>query len=201
MLNIASVNYTIVDMPGYYRPKSTLIISDKEKTLSAPKIAVLQNAKVLSAKFKLISTLDWLQRIILPISTIILIWGTYLTIYQVTLKRTSSNVILFMFYAVVWGIWLSTLLKRRLRNFGVVTSAKGPVSRAVIRIFDQKDHLVSTTVSDKSGKFALMLPKGEYKLKAASSTMAQKNPVKIRIKDPMGPISAKIYLKSSQSKE
>lgn len=196
-LTIPSKNFEIINLAGYYVPGSILAVKEAKKATLAIKIAVSSDKKVLSKKLKLIASLDILQKILVPIAGLVTLWGTYLLFDQMALRSLRSNIIMFSLYTVVWIVWLLSLFSLKLRNYGRIVFSGTKPATTVVRIFDANRRLVTTTVSDKSGRFTIMLPKGKYRLEATAPEAKQSSPVEISIKDAIGPVTAKVKLQKA----
>ncbi|MEP7104067.1 MAG: carboxypeptidase-like regulatory domain-containing protein [Candidatus Dojkabacteria bacterium] len=82
------------------------------------------------------------------------------------LKRTALDLALLILYSLVLGFYLLIRVKNAKRRWGVVKdSLTGlAISGAFVRVFDKKNSLSDTQITDDSGRYSFYVDPGDYSL-------------------------------------
>src|SRR3990172_7062677 len=99
----------------------------------------------------------------------LLILGTILAIVNLYLFRSILDIIILSIYLLTW--FFEILERQKVKPYGEVLGEEGETfDLAVVRFFREKDNkLVATTVTNKKGRFFVLMPEGDYYLTASKS--------------------------------
>lgn len=103
----------------------------------------------------------------------VLIIGTIFAAISLYIDRTTINLIIACVYVLIWMVELYKL--RKSRPYGLTKDKINHelLERVILRLFDEKNKLVSTQVSNKNGKFNFLTNPGEYQLTAVKEDYEQ----------------------------
>lgn len=109
--------------------------------------------------------LRFFERIRIPL----LILGTILALVNLYLFHSILDFIILSLYLLLWVFEI--LERRKVKPYGEVLGEGGEaLDLAVVRFFKEKDNkLAATTVTDKKGRFFVLLPEGDFYLTASKS--------------------------------
>lgn len=84
------------------------------------------------------------------------------------LRRSPLDLALLILYTIILGIYFLIRIKNARRRWGIVKdSITGlAISGAFVRIFDKKNNLSDTQITDESGRYSFYVDPGEYSLYA-----------------------------------
>lgn len=107
-----------------------------------------------------------IRDILVKINPYLLLTGTLLTVYNISIIPTNYNYFVLGLYIIFDCVQVYYLLTLS-RSYGVVTdgSSGSPVDLAIVRLFDyQRQLLLSSKTSDRAGRFTFLVKKGDYYL-------------------------------------
>ncbi len=97
----------------------------------------------------------------------LLIFGTLFSFFNLYLFRSILDLIFVLIYILLW--FFEIIERRKIKPYGEVQDEDGEfLDLVVVRFFRQdSDKLVATTITNKEGKFFVLLPRGNYFLTAS----------------------------------
>lgn len=101
------------------------------------------------------------------LSLLFLIVGSIMTLGLVIYDYSNwVNIVILLYYVLVWILYLYRHFTFFSGTASVIDKNDNGVDLALIRVFNDRDKLVQTVVSDRKGHFILNLVKGNYTLQA-----------------------------------
>jgi len=144
----------------------------------------------LKRKKRVIHFLNILGKARIPLLIIgTLSWGLLYAVNQ-----SSLIVILGLYYALAWLIEL--YVQRQPKPYGVVKDMQNnPLNTVVIRVFNFKDKLIATLISDDQGRFKTLLQPGNYRIRFSKSGYEMSELKNLHIGDRLSSLSLDVKLR------
>jgi hypothetical protein len=168
-INVIKSNYTFPSkvIEGEYHGEPFEIREDSVISVNVP---IDPNIHKLAYRLNILSTII---KIINVIRIPVVILGTFLSISIYIALPDTTNLLIVLFYLIIWLSELYQIKKGRL--IGMVTKKidKAPIALAIIRIFDEKNNkLVATRVTESQGKYYYLTNPGVFYLTAAKENFS-----------------------------
>lgn len=137
-----------------------------------------------------------LAKVLIALNWLIILAGFSFAVYAIYSNYSIFNLVVFSMYGILFIIYTIKNFWFTGKSFGTISAEGQPLDLALVRIMRQKDNrLIRTLVSDRKGRFGLVLPKGFYKVAVGKSGYMQEGDVDLLVKADLKPISLIIKLK------
>lgn len=158
-------NYRLtVNQSGYQQFQKEIIIGKEVElfTEDIPLSKELRSSFIQSIK----NFYERIRRFIFKYSIVLSVIGFLFALIGFYLKREIFDFILLMIYTFVLGLYVLLKIKNRRQHWGVVKDSKSGllISGAFVRIFDNKNNLSDTQITDENGRYSFFVDPGEYTL-------------------------------------
>jgi hypothetical protein len=142
----------------------------KERQELLYKIPMDPNHKVL---VKRVSFLSGLVKFFNAIRLPIVVVGTVFSIIAFYQDQSTINLVIISLYVIVWMIELYKL--RKTKPYGITKDKfeNNLIDRVILRLFNDKNKLVSTQVSDSHGRYSFLTNPGSYSITAIKASYDQ----------------------------
>jgi hypothetical protein len=146
---------------GYDKYTQEFIIDDPSERFAAD-IGLRRNGKIIASGPKF---LRWIRRITLKYSIYLSFIGLIMSITAFLIVQDRIQIALIIYYSTIILIYF-WLKKRKSQKWGeVIDSSSGiRIAGAIVRIFDKKNSLSDTQMTDEQGRFSFYVDPGDYYL-------------------------------------
>lgn len=151
---------------GYHGASFTV----KQKQELLYQIPMDPDHKVLASRINLLSGLVKFFNVIrIPV----IILGTILSAVALYQDMTIVNLVVACLYIVIWMVEIYKL--RKTKPYGITKDREENklIDRVIVRLFSEKNKLVSTQVSDTRGRYSFLANPGNYKITAIKTSYEQ----------------------------
>lgn len=152
-----------VDQSNYLKFTKEINI-EKDEELFGEDIALVKNKEFnFFGIFK--SAFDSIRKFTLKYSIYLSIVGFLFSLISLYFKRGLVDILLVGFYIAIISLYIFVTLRRRRQWAIIKDSTTGlRISGAIVRLFDRKNSLSDTQLTDENGRFAFYIDPGEYYL-------------------------------------
>ena len=194
-LNIKKPGYHIVG-DDLKTSSLDLNVTSENFSMIIPEIRMSAGTEVIDrrvSKVKAWNTVSTVLRILTPV---------FLTIGSIFMilnfENSTRYKILMLVYIVFWVYWLlGEVMAQRRSPWGSVTDTRsnGPIPLALVRVMDKdQSRLLRTTVSNRDGKYNLLLNQADYSVIAYKPGYEPSKPINVDVKDRLTAFNQKITL-------
>lgn len=153
-----------VSQSGYQTYKQDIVIKDEEELFAEDIELAVSTEKSPGKVFQ--NFFAWLKKFSFKYSIYFAGVGFVFSIISLVLQANTLNAFIFLFYLGLILLYIYIKFIKNNRTWGVIVASDSGlrVAGATIRLFDPKNSLADTQLSDSKGRFGFLVDPGKYSL-------------------------------------
>jgi hypothetical protein len=173
-------------------------IKNEEDGLLVPNISLSMKSAALKRTAITVAVTEKIHLVFAIISFVTLVAGSIVVVEEIMHKPTGLTYALAAFYCLIWAINLKTLVKKSPWGIVMDSSTNMPLPLVLVRIMDDTGmKLIKTSVTNKDGKYSVLVPKGKYMILASKSGYKQTRLEQLNTTDKISAVNRRIEMEQT----